>query len=86
MVLFPSLLFANEGGGMMKGMQGGGSCPMCGAMGGGGLVLGGILLIAVIGALASLSVFLIRRSRTYKNEKRSVGWGQISLICIDAKR
>lgn len=40
-----------------------GSCPMCGAMGWGGVILGGVLLLALIAALVALTIFLIRRSR-----------------------
>ncbi len=40
-----------------------GSCPMCSAMGWGGMILGGVLAIAAIAALIALTVFLIRRSR-----------------------
>lgn len=47
----------------MSGMKEGG-CPMCGAMGWTELIIGGLVAIAIIAALISLSVFLIRRSRT----------------------
>ncbi len=40
-----------------------GSCPMCSAMGWGGMILGGVLALAAIAALIALTVFLIRRSR-----------------------
>ncbi len=40
------------------------SCPMCGAMGWGGMILGGLLIISVIAALVALTLFLIRRSRS----------------------
>lgn len=40
------------------------SCPMCGAMGWGGMILGGLMMIAIITALFSLAVYLIRRSRS----------------------
>lgn len=40
------------------------SCPMCGAMGWGGMILGGLLTISVIAALVALTLFLIRRSRS----------------------
>lgn len=59
----------------MQGMQGMGgmggtcpyNCPMCGMMGGPmgivTMVLGGALVLAVIGVLVALTVFLFRRSR-----------------------
>lgn len=47
--------------GMMEGNM---SCPMCGAMGWGGVILGGLLSISVIAALVALTLFLIRRSRS----------------------
>lgn len=40
-----------------------GSCPMCGAMGWGSLILGGILVLAIISALVALTIYLVRRSR-----------------------
>ena len=40
-----------------------GSCPMCGAMGWGGMILGAALAAAIIATLIALTVFLIRRSR-----------------------
>lgn len=40
------------------------SCPMCGTMGWGGMIFGGLLMLAVIGALVSLVIYLLRRSRT----------------------
>lgn len=56
--LLSSAVFAQ---GMMKdGM----SCPMCGAMGWGGMILGAVLMIAVIAVLFSLALYLFRRSRT----------------------
>lgn len=39
-----------------------GSCPMCGIMGWIGMTLGGLLTLAAIAALVSLTIFLIRRS------------------------
>ena len=39
------------------------SCPMCGVMGWGTMILGGVLALAAIAALIALTVFLIRRSR-----------------------
>lgn len=39
------------------------SCPMCGAMGWPGMILGALLILAVIAALIALTIFLIRRSR-----------------------
>lgn len=47
------------------------SCPMCGAMGWGGMILGGILILAIIGALIALTVFLIRRSHSPHSGLRS---------------
>lgn len=41
-----------------------GSCPMCGAMGWGGMALGAVLLLSVSAALVALAVFLVRKSRT----------------------
>ncbi len=38
---------------------------MCGGMGWGGMILGGALMISVIVAVISLTVFLIRRSRVH---------------------
>lgn len=56
-ISLPSSVFA-------QGMMGGNaSCPMCGAMGWGGMILGGVLILAVIAALVALTIFLIRRSR-----------------------
>lgn len=52
---------AQEGGSMMHGMHQDG-CMMCAA----GMVLGGLLIIAIIVLLVSLSIFLIRRSKTSK--------------------
>lgn len=43
--------------------QGMGSCPMCGPMGWTGMILGGVLVLALIAALIALTVFLVRRSR-----------------------
>lgn len=39
-------------------------CPMCGAMGWGGMILGGLLMVSVIAALGALTIYLIRRSRS----------------------
>ncbi len=51
--------------GMAEEMMGGKmSCHMCGAMGWGGMILGGVLILATIGVLVSLTIYLIRRSRT----------------------
>jgi uncharacterized protein (UPF0212 family) len=43
--------------------EGEGGCPMCGAMGMGGMILFAVVVLALISVLISLSVFLIRRSR-----------------------
>jgi len=59
-VFLPQILFAQEMGGSMMG-EDGKSC--CGSMGAGGMVLRVALVLAVIGALIALSVFLFRRSR-----------------------
>lgn len=40
------------------------SCPMCGAMGWGRMILGAILILSLIAALVALTIFLIRRSRS----------------------
>ncbi|MDZ4660546.1 MAG: hypothetical protein SGJ18_02885 [Pseudomonadota bacterium] len=40
------------------------SCPMCGVMGWGGMILGGLLIVSVIAAFGALAIYLIRRSRT----------------------
>ena len=45
-------------------MGGGMSFPICGAMGWGGMVLSGVLIISFIAALVALAVFLIRKSRS----------------------
>lgn len=51
-----------------QGMMGGNmSCPMCGAMGWGGMILMGLLIVSVIAALVALSYFLIRRSRAHSH-------------------
>jgi hypothetical protein len=57
-LFFASMLFGQG----MEGMSG--SCPMCGGMGWGGMILGGLLVIALIAALVALTIFLIRRSRS----------------------
>ena len=44
-------------------MGGNMSCPLCGFMGWGGMILGGGLMLAFIAALVSLTVYLLRRSR-----------------------
>lgn len=54
-----SILLGQEMGNMS------GSCPMCGAMGWGGMILGGLLAIALIAVLVALAIFLIRRSRPF---------------------
>lgn len=57
-ILFvPQALYAEE---MMGGKM---SCPMCGVMGWGGMILGGVLILAIIAALVALTLYLIRRSR-----------------------
>lgn len=53
-LVFPSMLLG-------QGMEG---CSMCGVMGWAGMVLGGLLAIALIAALVALAIFLIRRSRS----------------------
>lgn len=47
------------------------SCPMCGAMGWGGMILGGLLVLALISTLVALSIYLIRRSRPPQSGIRS---------------
>jgi len=61
-VFVPLLTLAQERGGegMMNGMRMNGMCPMCGPA---GMILGGLLTIALIAALIALTIFLIRRSR-----------------------
>ena len=46
------------------------NCPMCEMQGWGmvGMIVGLVLVIALIGALVSLSVFLIRRSRHFGSQ------------------
>jgi len=48
-----------------------GSCPMCGAMGWGAMILGGVLALAAIAALIALAIFLVRRSRPPHSGLRS---------------
>lgn len=43
--------------------QGMGSCAMCGSMGWIGMILGGILVLALIAALVALTIFLFRKSQ-----------------------
>ena len=59
------VLWATEMQAQEKSMREGMSCPMCGAMGWGGMILGGFLMISVIVAFVSLSVFLVRRNRAH---------------------
>jgi len=58
MLLFPQGAHAQE---MMGGKM---SCPMCGAMGWGGMILGGVLILSVIAIFVALALFLVRRSRS----------------------
>ena len=46
--------------GMMGGSQ---SCPMCGSMGWGGMILGALLILSIIAVLVALSIYLFRKSR-----------------------
>lgn len=48
-----------------------GSCPMCGAIGWGAMILGGVLALAAIAALIALTIFLVRRSRMPHSGLRS---------------
>lgn len=45
-------------------MGGGMLSPMCGAMGWGGMILGGILIISIIAVLIALTLYLVRKSRS----------------------
>ena len=54
-------MWATEMQGQEKSMREGmSSCPLCGAMGWGGMVLGGFLMISLIVAFIALAVFLLR--------------------------
>jgi hypothetical protein len=56
-------LFLSNNAAAQEMMRGKMSCPMCGTMGWGGMVFGGVLMIAMMTAFVALVVYLIRRSR-----------------------
>ena len=63
-LVFGALLLATFSARAQETMGGGMSCPMCGAMGWGGMILGGVLIVSVIAALIALTLFLVRKSRS----------------------
>lgn len=58
------LIFLTDKAQAQERMSGRMSCPMCGGMGWGGMIIGVLMMIAVLAVLIALVVFLIRRSRS----------------------
>lgn len=51
-------------------VNGEGGCLMCSAIGWGGMILGALLIVSALSALLALTVYLLRRSRTYSKPSR----------------